>query len=40
VKRAPNTGKAAKGAANWNSGVMQTPQELLLAFQQEFSSRD
>jgi hypothetical protein len=39
VKRAPNTGKAAKGAANWNAGVMQNPQQLLLAFQQDISSR-
>jgi hypothetical protein len=35
----PNTGKAAKGAAHWNAGVMQTPQELLLALQQDISSR-
>jgi hypothetical protein len=39
VKRAPATGKAAKGAAHWNAGVMQTPQELLLALQQDISSR-
>ena len=31
----PNTGKAAKGAAHWNTGVMQTPQDFLLALQQE-----
>jgi hypothetical protein len=39
AKGVPNTGKAAKGAAHWNAGVMQTPQELLLAFQQDISSR-
>jgi hypothetical protein len=39
VKRAPQTGKAAKGAAHWRAGVMQTPQELRLAFQQDISSR-
>jgi hypothetical protein len=30
----PNTGRAAKGAANWRAGVMNTKQEFLLAFQQ------
>jgi hypothetical protein len=35
AKGVPNTGKAAKGAAHWNAGAMQTPQELLLALQQE-----
>jgi hypothetical protein len=39
AKGVPNTGKAAKGAAHWNAGVMQTPQQLLLAFQQDISSR-
>ena len=34
AKGMAKTGKAAKGAAHWNAGVMQTPQELLLAFQQ------
>jgi hypothetical protein len=30
------TGKAAKGAAgHWRVGVMETPQDFLLAFQQE-----
>jgi hypothetical protein len=36
AKGVPNTGRrAAKGAANWNTGVVETPQGLLLAFQQE-----
>jgi hypothetical protein len=31
------TGKAAKGAgAHWNTGVMSSEQDFLLAFQQEF----
>jgi hypothetical protein len=39
AKGVPNTGKSAKGAANWRCGVMQTPEELLLALQQDISSR-
>jgi hypothetical protein len=38
AKGMAKTGRAAKGVANWRAGgggVMQTPQELLLAFQQE-----
>jgi hypothetical protein len=38
AKGMAKTGRAAKGAANWRAGgggVMQTPQEFLLAFQQE-----
>jgi hypothetical protein len=43
VKRAPATGRAAKGAAHWRAGgggVMQTPQDLLLAFQQDLLIRN
>jgi hypothetical protein len=41
-KGKPKGGKTAKGVkrAPYKCGVIQTPQELLLAFQQEFSSRD
>jgi hypothetical protein len=38
AKGVPKTGRAAKGAANWRAGgdgVMQTPQDFLLALQQE-----
>jgi hypothetical protein len=41
AKGVPTTGRAAKGAAHWRAGgdgVMQTPQELLLALQQDISS--
>ena len=41
AKGVPATGRAAKGAAHWRAGgdgVMQTPQELLLALQQDISS--
>jgi hypothetical protein len=31
----PNTGGSAKRAAHWNTGVMETEQDFLLAFQQE-----
>ena len=35
AKGMAKTGKTAKGAANWQAGVMETKQDFLLAFQQE-----
>jgi hypothetical protein len=35
AKGVPNTGSAAKGAAHWKTGLMETPQDLLGAFQHE-----
>jgi len=37
VKRAPHTGRAAKGAANWQAGVMETPEDFLLALRQDIA---